>query len=133
MPTLRLMDAENVQTLGFVLNLTDDQKTKIQDLLTKSSEEQKPKIEAQIKAMEDYVGLLGKNDAAQADLAAASEKVLKAEGDIMASRIAALIGLRAILNPEQNKKLSDALSESAARWLPPKAAPAETPAAPSGK
>jgi Spy/CpxP family protein refolding chaperone len=130
LPTLRLIDAQMAPTLGFVLNLTDDQKTKVLDLLTKSDNDQKPKIEAQAKAAQDYIALLGKSDATQTDLLAAADKVLKAESEIMAVRIGALVALRAILTPEQNKKLSDAVAQPAHRWLPQPGAPPAPPLTP---
>lgn len=127
LPTLRLIDSQMVSTLGFVLNLTAEQKGKVQDLLIKSDSEQKPKIEAQVAASEAYVGLLAKPDATAADLTAAADKVLKLDADIMAVRISALAGLKAILTPEQNKKLAESLYVAASRWLPRKESPADTP------
>lgn len=130
LPTLRSIDSEMLPLLVFKLNLTDDQKAKAQGLLAKSDDEQKPKIEAQNKAAQEYIALLGKPDAKQADLLAAAQNVFKAEGEIMAVRIGALIALRAMLTPEQNKKLSDALEQPSRRWLRQPDAPPVTPPTP---
>lgn len=118
-------------TLGFLLNLTDDQKTKAQDLLSKSDEELKPSIAAQVKATSDYVALLGKQDASQADLTAAAQKVLAADSGLMAGRIKAFVAFKALLTPEQNKLLAQELQQTSSKWLPQTnvpAGPAPTPA-----
>lgn len=118
LPTLRLIDSGMLPTLGFLLNLTDDQKKKAQDLLAKSDEELKPKIAAQIRAATAYVALLGKPASPQADLVAAAQKVLAADGEVMASRIKAFVAFRGILTPEQNTRLAQELQTTASRWLP---------------
>lgn len=131
LPTLRLINSEMLPTLGFLLNLTDDQKTKAQDLLSKSDEELKPSIAAQVKATSDYVALLGKQDASQADLTAAAQKVLAADSGLMAGRIKAFVAFKALLTPEQNKLLAQELQQTSSKWLPQTnvpAGPAPTPA-----
>jgi Spy/CpxP family protein refolding chaperone len=131
LPTLRLIDSGMLPTLGYLLNLTDDQKTKAQDLLSKTDEELKPKIAAQVKAASDYVALLGNPNSSQADLIAAAQKVLTADSDLMAGRIKAFVAFKALLTPEQNKLLAQELQTTASRWLPQAQTPAGPAAAPA--
>lgn len=131
LPTLRLIDSGMLPTLGYLLNLTDDQKTKAQDLLSRTDEELKPKIAAQVKAASDYVALLGNPNSSQADLIAAAQKVLAADSDLMAGRIKAFVAFKALLTPEQNKLLAQELQTTASRWLPQAQAPAGPAAAPA--
>lgn len=118
LPTLRLIDSGMLPTLSFLLNLTDDQKTKAEDLLSKADEDRKPKVAAQVKAASEYIALLGKTSSSQADLTAAAQKVLAADNDLMAARIKALVAFRTVLTPEQNARLAKELQETASRWLP---------------
>jgi Spy/CpxP family protein refolding chaperone len=134
LPTLRLIHSEMLPTLGFLLTLTDDQKTKALDLLNKSDEESKPKVTAQTKAAADYIALLGKENSTLADLTAAAQKVLAADNDLMADRIKAFVAFKGLLTPEQNKRLAQELEQTARRWLPQVAAPAgPTPTPATGK
>lgn len=123
LPTLRLIDSEMLPTLGFLLTLTDDQKSKAQDLLGKSDDELKPKIAAQVKAASDYITLLGKPSASQADLTTAAQKVLAADSDLIAARIKAFVAFKAILTAEQNTRLAQELQQTASKWLPQPPAP----------
>ncbi len=130
LPTLRLIDAGMLPTLGFLLNLTDEQKAKAQELLARSDEEMKPKIAAQVKAATEYIALLGKPDSSQADLIAAAQKVLAADAEVMAGRIRAFVAFRGILTAEQNARLAQELQTTASRWLPqPQAEAASAPSA----
>lgn len=134
LPTLRLIDAGMLPTLGFLLNMTDDQKAKALDLLNKAEEERKPKVAAQIKAAEEYIALLGRTGSSAGELTAAAQKVMAADNDLMAGRIRTFVAFRALLTPEQNKRLAEELEQSARRWLPQtQAAPASTPASAAGK
>lgn len=133
LPTLRLIDSGMLPTLSFLLTLTDDQKSKAQDLLAKSDSEMKPKIAAQVKAAADYIALLGKEVSSEAELTAAAQKVLAADNDLMVGRIKAFVAFKALLTPEQNKRLAQELQQTASRWLPQTQTPAPgsgpTPAA----
>jgi|GEM_PF-1363533 len=134
LPTLRLIDPGMLPTLGFLLTLTDDQKTKALDLLTKADVERKPKVAAQTKAAADYIALLGKENSSLADLTAAAQKVLAVDNELMAARIKAYIGFRGLLTPEQRKRLAQELEKTARRWLPQVAAPVgPTPTPATGK
>lgn len=134
LPTLRLIDPGMLPTLGFLLTLTDDQKTKALDLLTKADVERKPKVAAQTKAAADYIALLGKENSSLADLTAAAQKVLAVDNELMAARIKAYIGFRELLTPEQRKRLAQELEKTARRWLPQVAAPVgPTPTPATGK
>jgi Spy/CpxP family protein refolding chaperone len=112
LPTLKLVNLQIVQTLSARLNLTEDQKTKITDLLTKADKDLKPKIENQVKLTRDYIAVLTNPGATQSELAAAAEKVMKAESELLMARIGALFGLKGLLTADQNKQLADYLEQS---------------------
>lgn len=128
LPTLRLIDSGMLPTLGFLLTLTEEQKTKAQDLLSKSDEEMKPMIAAQVKAASEYIALLGQTKSNQADLAAAARRVLAADADLMDVRIKSFVAFRGLLTAEQNTRLAQELQQTASRWLPQ--APSSPPPAP---
>lgn len=133
LPTLRLIDAGMLPTLSFLLTLTEDQKAKALDLLTKVDEERKPKVAVQTKAAADYIALLGKDNSSQADLTAAAQKVLSADNDLMGDRIKAYIAFRALLTPDQSKLLAHELEQTAQRWLPQSAPTGPPPPPATGK
>jgi Spy/CpxP family protein refolding chaperone len=116
LPTLRLVNPQMMQTLSMRLSLTDDQKSKVADLLDKADKEIKPKIEAQIKAGQDYVAQLTKPTVTQAELTAVADKAMKAETDVLMARINTLFALKALLTPDQNKLLADRLAQYSYPW-----------------
>ena len=116
LPTLRLINPQMVQILSASLSLTDDQKTKLTALLESSGKALKPKIEAQVKAGQDYVAVLTKNGATQAELAAAADKAMKAETDILMAKIGTLFAVRTLLTADQNEQFSKRLAQSMRPW-----------------
>jgi len=135
LPTLKIISAQMVPMLAARLSLSEADKAKVLDLLTKSDNDIKPKIENQVKAAQDYTTLLANPKASQAELVAAADKAMKAESEVLMVRIQALFTLKALLNEEQNKQLAEYLDQFAKPWrerpgsipLPPVAPPA-TPA-----
>lgn len=115
-PTLRLINPQALAMLSARLNLTEDQKTRIGDMLTKADADIKPKLEAQGKSASEYATLLGDPGVAQAKLTAAAEKTMKAESDVLLARVQTLFALKALLTPEQNKQFSEFLSQSTMPW-----------------
>ena len=111
LPTLRL-----ISPLSGRLNLTEDQRTKVTELLTKADADLKPKIENQIKVAADYVKVLVNTDATQAELVAAANNSMKAETDVLMARIQTLFAMRALLTPDQNKQLSEYLAQATIPW-----------------
>jgi len=116
LPTLRLINPQMVQIMSVSLSLTDDQKTKLTALLDSSDKVLKPKIEAQVKAGQDYVAQLTKIGATQAELAAAADKAMKAETDVMMAKIETLFAVRGLLTPDQNEQLSKRLAQYMRPW-----------------
>jgi len=133
LPTLKLVNLQTVQTLSARLSLTEDQKTKITDLLTKADKDLKPKIENQIKLSRDYIAVLTNAGATQSELTAAAEKVMKAESEVLMARIGALFGLKGLLTADQNKQLAEYLELSTRAYrettrVPAPPEPASAPA-----
>ena len=142
-PTLRVISARMVQTLAIKLQLSEVDKAKVLNLLTKSEEDSAALFEAQRKAAEDYAIALTKDTTTQAELLAAAEKATKAEGEVLNLKIKTLFALRAKLTPEQNTALTALLKQNAMMWLPremrmmpplpvPDGPPLTTPTAPTG-
>ncbi len=116
LPTLKIISAQMMPMLGARLNMTEDEKTKVLDLLTKLDNDIKPKIENQIKAARDYIAVLTNPNATQAELAAGGDKAMKAESEVLQARISGLFALKALLTPDQNKLLAELLQQSTRPW-----------------
>jgi len=133
LPTLRIINPQMVQILSASLSLTDDQKAKLTELLESSDSVLKPKIEVQIKAGQDYVALLTKVGSTQTELAAAADKAMKAETDVLMAKIGAFVAVRGLLTADQNEQFSKRLSQYMRPWLgggevPPPPVPGHAPA-----
>lgn len=118
------------------LKLTEDQNTKVAQVMVKADEALKPLIEAQRKAAQDYAVLLIKPDAREADVKIAADAAIKAEGAILAERIKLLYAIRALLTPEQLSQFNSALEMQTRIWRvdnPAFAPPSLTPAKPLEK
>lgn len=109
--SLHIISGRAIRLLTARLDLTDDQKTKVENLLTKADDELKPVIEEQKKANERYTKLLLSNDTSESDLNAAAMEAMKVEPKIMAQKIKTLVALRALLNDDQKTKLNTILGQ----------------------
>jgi len=116
LPTLKIVSAQMMPLLAARLNMNEEQKAKVLELLTKLDSDIKPKIENQNKAARDYIAMLTNPNAAQAELAAVGDKVMRAESEVLRARIGGLFALRALLNPDQNKLLTEYLDNSTKPW-----------------
>lgn len=116
--SLRILQPNVIVTMAEFLKLNDQEKTKVQELLTKANAAAAPLLETLKKADSDYVNLLTDPNSTQADLTAAADKAMKAEQAVMDEKIKTLYTLRAALTPEQNKQLSEVLSRFTAIWKP---------------
>ncbi len=129
-PTMRL-----IGPLSARLNLSADQKTKVDALLVKADADVKVKIEDQAKAASAYVALLADPKASQTDVSAAAAKAMKAETDVLDQRIQTLFALKTLLNADQNKQLCEYLAEATIPWTdrirPRPATPVAPAAAPA--
>lgn len=92
------------------LKLTDEQKSKINDLMSKADAAVKPKIESQKKAVDKYMQLLQKNDVTETELIAAADEAIKAESVIVTEKLKTLQALRALLNDDQKTELNSMLT-----------------------
>jgi len=115
---LRLIRPTMAQTLVSALNLTDEQKAKVVNLLTKAEEDAVPKVEAQRKAAQEFAIAVGKESTTQAEMMAAAEKAMKAEAELLNDKIRTLYALKAMLTDEQNTKLAAKLMSLSVPWLP---------------
>lgn len=133
-PTLRMISPQMMQTLALRLNLTEDQTAKINAVLEKSDKILKDKVEAQAKVGEEYVVLLANPNSTKAQITAAADKAMKAETEVLMTRIDALFEIKALLNAEQNKLLAERLDQYTFPWRaggkmqpPPPPPPANAP------
>lgn len=115
-PTLRVLQSSMLPMLTTRLNLTADQQTKIKDLVTQCEQACLPKIEAQIQATQNYITLLTKDGVTEAELTAAVNTTMKAEGDILIEKVKTLTAIRALLTPDQNKTLTEMLTQWTSPW-----------------
>lgn len=114
--SLRLLNPRVMHVLNDRLKLSAEQEPKVRDLLTKSEEAAKPLVEAHRKAAEEYVMLLVKPGANQADIIAAAERASKVEAAIVAEQVKTLFALRALLNGEQNSQLNTLIDGQTTIW-----------------
>lgn len=114
--SLRILQPFMSQMLATRLELTEDQQTKVNDLLTKADKEATPLVEAQNKASQEFIAALGKTATTQAELTALGDKATKSEKAVLDARIKTLFELRAMLTPEQNTKLNEMLAQNTSAW-----------------
>ena len=128
---LRLLHPQLMPFLAKRLNLTDAQKTQIADLLTKSEDAIKPKIEEQRKAAADFAIAMAKSDTTEAALLAAAEKAQKAEMAIIADRIKTLVAVRAAFTDQQKTDFTQFVEQRTMIWrgeaFPPRPMPPAKP------
>ena len=104
--------------LGERLKLTDGDKTKVSDILTKSEEAMKPLIQAQRKAAEECVTALTKPGLQEIEVQTAADLAMKAEAAILTEKIKTLFALRAALSPEQVTELNSMIDQATSIWRP---------------
>jgi Spy/CpxP family protein refolding chaperone len=108
--TLHIISRSGISMLSSRLKLTDEQKSKINDLMSKADAAVKPKIESQKKAVDKYMQLLQKNDVTETELIAAADEAIKAESVIVTEKLKTLQALRALLNDDQKTELNSMLT-----------------------
>ena len=129
----RLFNPLMVDVLCSKLNLDAQQKKTVLDLLTKSEEAAKPKIEAQRQAAEKFMTTMGKPDLTEAELLTAGENAMKAESDLLTEKIKAFSSLRKILTDQQKTELAKFIEGYSVMWRPRTTAPGpfQTPPQPA--
>lgn len=131
MQSLYMLQTEGMKFQAERLKLTEDQKTKLDEVTGKSDDALKPLIEAQRKASQDYAALLIKPDARVAEVKTAAEAAVKAEGAILAERVNRLFAIRALLTPEQLAEFNSNLEMQTRIWrMDNPGVPQPRPAAP---
>lgn len=113
---LRILSPQRIQMLAERLKLTDDQKTRIAGILNKSEDMQKPLIQTQKVAAEEFVVGLTKAGLHEAELQAVADAAMKAESVILTQRIKTLVALRAALNPDQVTELNTMIDQTTVIW-----------------
>ena len=91
---LRMLQPRTVPSLAAVINLTDNQKNKVTDLLTKAEKDSEPAVMAQRQAAQDFVALLTNKGASESDLRAAAIRAESAEQVLIIDKIKTLTALR---------------------------------------
>ena len=120
---MRLLSPQMAPYLAKRLNLSDTQKTQITDLLTKAENALKPKIEAQRKAIQEFVVAMADGGTTEALLTAAAEKTSKAELAIVAEKIKTLIQIRDILSDQQKAEFNKYVADRTMLWRTEGASP----------
>lgn len=113
---LRFLRPSMVPSLVKILSLTDDQTSKVTDLLTKADEAAKPKVEDQRKATKDFATALASPDASQAALVTAFEKAMKSETAIAAESVKTLFALRGLLTDQQKADFTKMIESRTDAW-----------------
>lgn len=114
--SMRFLSPVTLPSLGARLSLTDEQKTKINDLLAKADETLKPLVETQRQAAENFAVAMAKPETDQAALLAAADKAMKAEAAIMNERVKTFGELKALLDDKQKAELSKYLEHTRTWW-----------------
>jgi hypothetical protein len=123
---LRILSPLRMPMFDERLKLTDEQHTKLQDILTKSEEDLKPLIQTQKKVAEEFVTGLTKPGLRETDLQAAADLAMKAESAILTEKIKALLAVRAALQPDQVTQFNAMLDQVTSVWRPGASTPAPT-------
>ena len=125
----RLFNPLMVDVLTSRITVNAEQKKAVLDLLTKSEESAKPKIEAQRLAAEKFVAALAKPNVTEAELTAAGDMAMKTEAELLNERIKAFLSLQKILDDQQKQELAKFVEGYSVMWKPRSAAPG-TPSQP---
>lgn len=102
-----LMLLRNADEIG----LTDDQKTKIEEMSTRFQTERIDKEAELEKARVALRALMMKDDAAQADVMGAIDRVTVLEGEMKKMRYSHYTAMRGLLTPEQQDKIKQLRTE----------------------
>lgn len=126
---LRMISIQSYPVLESQLKLTDAQKPRVRDLLTKAEEKFKTLIEAQRKAGRAFVeALTAKTD--ETMLISLGQAAAKADADLIAEKVKTLDALRALLTDQQNMDLNKALDRIGIMWKI-RSVPPSRPASPA--
>ncbi len=114
--SMRFMSPLTWPSLSARLSLTDEQKTKVSDLLAKADETLKALVETQRKTAENFAVAMAKPETDQTALLAAADEVMKAEAAIMTERVKTFGELKALLDDEQKVELGKYLENTKTWW-----------------
>lgn len=112
------------------LNLSDTQKTQVIELIGKLDETSRPLVEAQRKAAEDFAVAMANPSITPQALTAASEKVMKAEQDLMVENIKALYAIKSLLTADQQPQWTRFLEQRTMPYRAPAPGPQGPPPPP---
>ncbi len=126
----RFMQPRGADILARELKLTDEQKSKVAEVLTKFSEDLQPKVTAQRSAGAEFAAAVANPESTPAAITAAADKVMKAELDIVSEDAKTLQTLRGMLTPEQAELFRVFLDRYGATYRP-RTATAPMPAPPA--
>lgn len=130
---MRLVHPGWIATLNDRLKLTTEQMAKVNSLLSKAEEDSKPLVQAQRAAAEEFVVVLAKPNATEAEITAAAKKTMDAETALISAKAKTLVEIRSLLTEEQKKVFTEMLEQYTSNWRPrPAARPAGAPVPPAG-
>lgn len=95
------------QRIAERLNLTDDQKSQIKDILVGEKDTLKPLLMSLHQSRENLHAAIHASDATEASVHAASAKVASAESDLAVERMKIYAKIAPILTDEQRQQISD--------------------------
>jgi len=124
---LRVIGQGGINRIAVRLKLSEAERAKVTDLITKAEETGKPLIDAQRKAAEEFANAMVKEETTEASLTALAEAAMKAETAAVNYKIKVLFALEAILTPQQKTDLlkmleltdTPALRNSGGGLMPP--------------
>ncbi|MGQ9455695.1 MAG: Spy/CpxP family protein refolding chaperone [Armatimonadota bacterium] len=98
---LRFIRLAAVSRLTKDLNLTEEQVTRVTEILKSSGESVRAKIEEQRRAVSDFVTVLANPKASESEMVESFEKAVRSESAIAAELVRAMIAVREVLTEEQ--------------------------------
>ncbi|MFQ3549456.1 MAG: Spy/CpxP family protein refolding chaperone [Armatimonadota bacterium] len=115
---LRVIEPHMLEALKIRLKLTDEQVEKVKSLLESENKNIRPLVGTHLMASQEFAVEISSEYFNEEKLKKASEKLMKAETDLINARLSVLAKFRAILTDEQQKQLAELMKSYTAIWQP---------------
>jgi Spy/CpxP family protein refolding chaperone len=116
---------KDLEKMNLALGLTDDQKAKVNDLYTRFYTAVRAVAPDRAAAVKQVMSALQGTSSNKGELQSAASKVQQADSSIMNAEFDFWIGLKGILNTQQQGQLNTYMLERAQKEFAPKTAPSE--------
>lgn len=119
-PALRILDSSTIDLLAKRLELSDDQKIQVQNILKQAEQDIRPLADANWQATQQFVNLLKQKEPDMKALEGASKKIAETDQAILMRKVQSLVSIRTVLTPEQDTILAEIIEQRTRAFNIPK-------------